>query len=378
MKLIKLPNVRLNSMSFIKVASFLVILMWGISAFAVEVNDLYQAKVPVSSQSKAERNKALSAAMASVILKVGGQEQVLDNAEIRRSLRQYNQYLTQYRYFTDKAQLMLSASFNESKINQLFQQANLPIWGSLRPQILVWLVDEHGLGRKIISESSLSGLPEIIHQFSEQRGLPLNLPLMDLTDMTAVNTSDLWGRFAEAIKAQSQRYQFDALLLVRISDSSLLAEQQSTLECNEVICQQNSEYILDWSLITEYQKFGEPYQGESKEMLLSQALRDVSNEIYQGYALSSELNNDYILNVANLESMRKYVEVSQFLSELSAVKSVTLIEVNGSVHTFKLNLLGSKNALLASLKLNKKLQQYIDPLADPYQDTIPVFYWSDE
>ena len=36
--------------------------------------------------------------------------------------------------------LFLLANFNEDKINQLFYDANLPLWGSLRPQVLLWLI----------------------------------------------------------------------------------------------------------------------------------------------------------------------------------------------------------------------------------------------
>ncbi len=68
-----------------------------------------------------------------------------------------------------------------------------PYGGSLRPQVLLWLVDEQGLSRNIISNSSASNLPFVVSEFSSQRGLPIMLPLMDLTDANKIKLSDVWG-----------------------------------------------------------------------------------------------------------------------------------------------------------------------------------------
>jgi hypothetical protein len=119
---------------------------------AVEVKDLYQASVSLNSRNNTDRAIALKEALAAVMVKVGGNKSVLDNKVIKKALNDYQLYLNQYRYQlktiqstepiiedqTQIKQLFLLASFNEDKINQLFQQTNLPIWGSLRPQELLW------------------------------------------------------------------------------------------------------------------------------------------------------------------------------------------------------------------------------------------------
>ncbi|WP_448555579.1 DUF2066 domain-containing protein [Thalassotalea montiporae] len=345
------------------------------SAAAIEVTDLYQAKVAVDSQANKDRNQAIKKAMAAVLLKVGGQESVLINGEVKRQLNRYNQYLTQYRYERDSEQLFLVAMFDENKINQLFQQQNLAIWGSLRPQILVWLLNENDLNREVVAESAGLSWPKQVNDFSEQRGLPLLLPLMDLEDTLQVNVTDLWGRFADATEQAAARYFVDANLIIRISNSSLLSEQDQQVACEGVLCQQPSWYAVDWSLLAERQQFGETYEGSDVAALLSQVLKDVASVVYQDYALSTDLNNELLIDVANVDSLTSYVEIHQFLTALSAVESVTLVEAEEQTRTFKLNLLGSKKALLASLKLNDQLQQYIDPLVGEEPGANPVFYW---
>ncbi len=373
---------------------------------AVEVKDLYQASVAINSQKSSDRAVALKKALAAVMLKVGGEKSVLNNAVIKKSLFKYQSYLNQYQYQQkswqivdtqgNEKQLFLSASFNEEKINQLFQQANLPLWGSLRPQILLWLVDEQGLTRRVMSNSSASNLPFMVNEFSAQRGLPIMMPLMDLTDNHQIKVSDIWGRFQEPIKEASRRYLPEAIVVMRISNSSLVVSDNNELEDSMSDCgllcaaplTKEQNFVLDWSLldwnvIKGQQKFSKQYQGTVPHTLLLQGLSDITELIYQRYALSTTSQNDYVIEVANVDTLTTYVEVFNFLSNLSAVKSITLLNAKGNARRFELQLLGSEESLLASLKLNKKLTQYIDPLAqynvveslESAEKLIPVFYW---
>ena len=377
--------------------SILVTLLLPFNAFSLEVNDLYQARVSVDSQASHHRKNAIKNALRAVMVKVGGENTVLDNKILKTAIKNSNNYITKYRYIRKNDQLYLVANFNEDKINQLFQQANLAIWGSLRPQVLLWFIDERGLTRTIMSNSTSSNLPSLVNVFSAQRGLPMLLPLMDLTDATQVNISDLWGRFEQPIYQASERYFAEAIVVMRLSDSSLLTvdelaepnvqqdnkdtlqeTKQETIDNCGLLCvdeAKKSHFALDWVLFSQNQRYTQVYEGANKEALTKQALSDITELIYQKYALSTTGDNDYLIEVANVDSLKAYTELFEFLSNLSAVKSVTLINAKGATRQFKLKLLGSESALLASLKLNKQLKQYIDPLAVVDPLAIPVFHW---
>lgn len=340
---------------------------------AIEVTDLYQARISVTSQASGDRNKALQQAMQLVFVKVGGQESILSNKILRQAQRKVSQYVTQYRYERKNEKLYLVAAFDENKINQLFQKANLSLWGSLRPQVLIWLVTENKFERNILSESDNSIFPTMIEDFSSTRGLPITLPLMDLQDSLEVNIADLWGRFVDPVQLVSSRYLVDDVVVLRLSNSSLLPTIDTT-ECETLLCQENS-YVLDWTFVTEEKPLSKSYYGNNQEELLGLALKDISNHIYQQYALSTEITNEFILDVANVNSLSTLVDLNDFLVNLSAVESVKLVSATGTVRRFKLTLLGSKKALMASLKLNKQLQQIIDPLAEIDIKAVPVFNW---
>jgi len=374
---------------------------------AVEVKGLYQASIAINSQNSSDRSHALKKALAAVMLKVGGEKSILDNKIIKRSLKNHHLYLSQYRYQHktlqvanlqgNKKQLFLIASFNKDKINQLFQSVSLPLWGSLRPQVLLWLVDEQGLIRRIMSNSSASNLPFMVNEFSAQRGLPIMMPLMDLTDANQIKVSDVWGRFQQPIKEASSRYLAEAIAVMRISNTSLVSLESHNKEVLEpddcgLLCVQSQakkqNYVLDWSLldwslIKGQQKFSQQYVGNVPQELLQQGLADITELIYQRYALSTTSQHDFVIEVANVDSLATYVDVFDFLNDLSSVKTVTLLSAKADSRRFNLQLLGSTDALLASLKLNKQLTLFVDPLAqfnEPLSEEepekrVPIFYW---
>ncbi|GAA6204489.1 DUF2066 domain-containing protein [Thalassotalea sp. SU-HH00458] len=351
-----------------------------LSTNAVEVKDLYVAKVAVESQGSNDRNRALKQTLRAVLIKVGGHQSVLNHQAIRAQLNRYNNFVTHYRYERHAEQQYLLASFDEAKINQLFVDANLPIWGSLRPQVVLWLVDEQGLTRQVVSENSSSSLVETVAEFSSLRGLPIAMPLWDITDTNVISASDIWGRFSQPIYHASKRYQAEAIIVVRLSDNSLLTEEQLITNADgcELLCQ--SAVALDWGYLSADNvdlppQFSKRYQGFNRSELLSQALSDITDDIYQRYALSTEENNHFEIDVANIDSLARYVQVSQFLQELSSVQAVRLTQAEGQVRRFSLTLLGSKQAFLASLKLNKVLNQRIDILNPILDEKVPVFYW---
>lgn len=346
---------------------------------AIEVENLYSAKVVVGSQSAADRNQALKKALAVVILKVGGKK--IEHPLVSQAIKNYNQYVNQYQYTRSSKLTYLDVSFNEEKINNLFKASDLAIWGRLRPQVMVWVVEENGLARNLLSATSNSAIPVAIDAFSQLRGLPLIMPIMDLTDLSALTVTDVWGRFSQPVAQASKRYFAESIVVVRISNNSLVM-QEETDNC-QPLCQ-TQPLVLDWSLMADAQNehsqvFSEQYQGEDALEMLNRALSDITDVIYQQYALSTSNSNELLIDVANISSLPELIAVSEFLGELSAVESVQLVSAQGSNRRFKLSLIGSQQALLASLKLSEELNQYIDPLAGPAQkNDIAVFFWGDE
>ena len=348
----------------------LVLLLPSPISLALEVNDLYQANVVVDTQDRIQREQAIKEALQGVFLKVGGKKSVLSHEVLKKAQQMASRYVSQYRYQRIDSQLSLIVSFNEEKVNQLFKEANLPLWGSLRPQVLLWLIDEQGVNRSIVGSSADSIIPSSVNEFSTQRGLPIVMPLMDLTDSTQVVLSDFWGYFPEQIQQASLRYFADTIVVMRVSDSSLVDVNENTVQSNALddvscglLCEQQELVIpkvLDWRVFTQGVHYTQKYQGVDKVSLINQGLSDITELIYHSYALLASAESDFVIEVNNVTSLTSDIQLFDFLKALSAVNAVTLISAQGDVRQFKLDLIGSKASFLASLKLNDKLMQQFD------------------
>ena len=62
------------------------------------------------------------------------------------------------------------------------------------------------------------------------------------------------------------------------------------------------------------------------------------------------MHNEFVMDVANVDSLTTYVEITDFLTAMSSVQEMMLLQANGNNHRFKLRLLGSKQAFFIFTK----------------------------
>ena len=354
---------------------FIYLIFISLHVQGVEVKDLYLAKVPVDNQSLKARNQAIKHAFEIVLVKIGGRSEILDEPLIKSTLVRYQQFVSAYRYERQDQQLNIVASFDEKKVNDLFAESELPIWGSLRPQVVMWILLEEKLKRRVLSDVEFHSIIQTVKEFSADRGLPIVIPLMDLSDSQNITMPDLWGRFYAPINRASARYQAEATVVMRVSDVVRGPTADEEIDCSP-ICKKT--YQLDWQFIEEEGAavVGSEYIGNELQLMVQQALVDLTDVVYQDYAINVNAEQTLLVNVADADSLADTMRVSEYLNNLSVVQSVTLVKVNESVRQFKLELLGTKAAFIASLSLDNALQQRLDPLAPVDPDAIPVLYWS--
>lgn len=205
---------------------------------------LYDVQVPVASQTAAERRQAASGALAELLGRVTGATRLPDRAAIRAALRDAERYALRYKYTTvdplaggvDGAptSLLLDLRFDAEAVLALLRDAQLPIWGSDRPAILVLLAVRRGVtdrtapvsGRARLSRGQTDGAGAVIGADSadvwrvglaeqaRRRGVALVWPLLDMGD-SALTTAAVWGRFWELLEASATRYEPDFILIGR-------------------------------------------------------------------------------------------------------------------------------------------------------------------
>ncbi|MEJ2691697.1 MAG: DUF2066 domain-containing protein, partial [Candidatus Thiodiazotropha sp.] len=155
-------------------------LLMATAVRAETVSNLYEAESPVVGQGSEARAEAIRDAFARVLVKVSGDRGLLSNPEIDKLLKRASSYVQQYRYRmlqedlapseADKPDRVLWVRFDERAVNRLLRQSGVPVWGDTRPTVLVWLGEERGAARSLLSLEQRARLKATLLYAADARG----------------------------------------------------------------------------------------------------------------------------------------------------------------------------------------------------------------
>lgn len=316
---------------------------------AVQVDDLYQARVPVEDQGAGQRAQALQTAMREILTRIAGPFSLGDHPGIAQALKTPARYVVQYRYREERVmdeeseqpreQLLLWAQFEQQAIERLLRDNRLPTWGRQRPATLVWAAVEDGSQRRLLGGDTVSPIRDKLMEQAHRRGIPLLFPLLDLQDQRHLNFADVWAGFADAIREASSRYSAEAVLRVRLSRS------------------QSDRWQARWTLYDQQQE----YRWESADTELGPVLKSgvdgTADRLASRYAMKPGERTDAHLtvNVADVNSVRDYARLEHYIGSRAYVKESAVVEVSGSDVRFELVVRGDPEHFVRTLALGNVL-----------------------
>ncbi len=174
---------------------------------------LYEAEVPVGSQSDAARGPALSRALAQVLGKISGDASAGSRPGVGQELRRAAQYAEHYDYRQDEGvsatgapsfQTTLVVRFDREAVDGLAAALGLPIWPEPRPKPVLWLAIDDGSGPRLVSLQQNNVVRPVLDR-ARQRGYQLGLPRGSAAEQAGVGA--IWRGDAAAIARLSARYQ---------------------------------------------------------------------------------------------------------------------------------------------------------------------------
>ncbi|MEW8264057.1 MAG: DUF2066 domain-containing protein [Candidatus Thiodiazotropha taylori] len=345
---------------------FLALLLGSYSVVHAEaVTNLYEAEVAVFGQGGEARSKGIREAFAGVLVKVSGDSGLLDDPQVEQLLKRGSRLVQQYRYKPlpnppeevdeETPDRLLWARFDARAVNRLLRESGVPVWGETRPSMLLWLGQEEGARRSLISPDRATSLKQQLTQTADARGLPLVWPLMDIEDQRAVQVSDLWGGFEENIRRASDRYLPDVILVGRLSYRG-----QGSWRGEWIL------YLPD--KINRWQSYAETRAGVAKEGMEQAvdalALRFAPQQVSQGI---SSLR----LRVHGLTQLADYALVQDYLRSLAMIDNVDLLAADPEQVSFLLRVHGGRDALVRGIQLGSVLEPMVMQVSpDPDQPEI--------
>lgn len=292
-------------------------------SFAADVADLYQAQLPVSSQSEGERQQIAPKILSQVILKVVGDRAAISQKSLEPVLTKTDEFIQQYQYdvitspnddMTTPERLEVELLFNQEKLDSALAELGLPIWGKTRPEVLIWSAVEEGEQRTILSMDKVGmEIVDSLNQCAIGRGLPILFPVMDLDDQRQVKFTDVWAGFSDTVEAASQRYGTTTLLMIK------------TVVLDDGLVQ------VDWHARINGQSEQWQSRGEIKTVMssgvdeltdrLARQFSHVQVAQQSNHLITLEIND--VNNYSDYEQLVNYVTNLQYISD---VKVFNLVE----------------------------------------------------
>lgn len=314
------------------------------------VSNLYQQSELVVGQSLAERGQAAAAALATVVVRVSGQPQALDAAEVQAALASPDRYVEAFRYESGNATLerdgvqvpatTLVLNFSPAGVENLLRQAGLPLWPANRPAVLLWLVtDDLQAGRQMVSLQGDSPAAAAVQTAAATRGLPLVLPLMDLEDQVALNAEDLWSLDHSVIEEASARYGVGAILVGRYSQTS------------------SGRWLSAWVLLHKQDRQVFDAEGNSEAEVLQYALNASSDYLAGIYAINTRGGavDAVVMEIEQVEAFADYAKALSYLQALAMVRELDVVAIEGNRVRVLLRTEGEMSQLQNALELDYRL-----------------------
>ncbi len=314
---------------------------------AETVGNLYEAETPVAGQGSEARADGILEAFAQVLVKVSGDRALLSNPDIDKLLKRASSYVQQYRYrlpgggrgAEDTSGRLLWVRFDERAVNRLLRDSGVPVWGGTRPSVLVWLGEERGAARSLVSLEQQGDLKAALERTARARGLPLVLPLMDMEDRNAMPVSDLWGGFESDIRRASERYLPDVILVGRLSN-------------------RGGDWEGNWTLYLPDKTNRWQTRGDSRLALASEGVQQAADALALRFAPQqvSEGSTSLRIRVHGLTRLEDFVLVRDYLQSLAMIERLDLLGAEPETIGFLVRIQGGREVLERGIQLGAVLE----------------------
>jgi hypothetical protein len=312
---------------------------WSATLPAATFPSLYTVTVDVDPDAPDPEAAAMQTAMGRLLIRVTGKREAAFDPELTPLIDAPRNYVQSFGQ-PDAGKMQIG--FIESDVDSELRALSWPVWGEERPMTLLWLAVDLGDGERAILSANgrqpewsqamaeyMENLQTELERVADERGLPLTLPLMDLQDLTAISFAEVWGGFDSQIRAASDRYRPDAVLVGRLGVNPFGTRAQ-------------------WTLL----------RGGGRQVAVGSSLGDGLNWVADRYADEYSVlggARTARIEVLGVQSLADYGRVLSYLERLSVLQSVDVEGFDGNVLNLRVTTRGDQSVLERVLTLGAVL-----------------------
>jgi uncharacterized protein len=312
----------------------------SLASHAETVKNLYQVRQPVSGQTPEVRDQATQQALDTLVLRLTGDPKAAQSPGLAALRKDPQQIISQYGFDAGPPEV-LKVDFDPATTEQALRRAGLSLWGANRPSILGWWLNDSTEGSSLVGDGQASAAP--LRRAAQHRGLPLRLPLADLSEQIVATAPNLEGTDAAPLRGASERYNADALLAVHARE-------------------EGGQWQAKWHLWLGDKKEAGSVEGADQAAVADAVMLAVSERLAPRFVVKPGASGEQLLEVQGM-NLERYATLGRLLEPFGA----RLQSVDGDRTLYRVN--GSAEQLKAQLSL-AKLQEV--PAGEASAPTAPV------
>lgn len=264
----------------------------AVPAGAEPLQRLYQVREPVTGQQAAEREQALQRAFDTLLLRLTGSAQTLEQAEVAALRKDPQQLVSKYAYEDDR----LVVEFDPATTQRQLRQAGVALWGADRPSVLTWWLDETPEGAQLAADGQ-DGV-RALHEAAQHRGLPLLLPIADLDEQLLATPETFASNVLQRLREPAERYDADVLLAVHAR-------------------QADGGWTANWALARGETTSKGQAKGEDRAALADAVMLAVAGDLAPHYVVAAGAAQELTVEVLGADVSR-FAELERLLQPFAA------------------------------------------------------------
>jgi hypothetical protein len=353
-----------------RIVSLACLLLLSLPSWSARTVDVYaDSAILAQSATDQDQNKAVREALGRVLIRATGEADIASEARTGPLLRNASDYLSTFRFQSSDTLLTnvlgesiptkrMVMQFDQQAIEQWLVTNRYPVWGTRRPELLLWLADRLEGRDRVLTDGDNHDLAVALSDRLNERGLPVLLPIMDLNDTLNVSFTDIYGLFSGDIESASERYPSDAIVLGR------LMQQSGSYQADVVFLMRDNRERLQVT-------------GETETELMQALADELSNRIADQYAvlLDPSMVGQLSLRVNNVAGLSTLASVERYLESLNVVTDITLRHVSADSVQFDLEISGDRNQLRDVLALDRRIVPVEELTLEAQLDDELVYLW---
>lgn len=308
----------------------------SLQVHAETVSNLYQVREPVASQTPEERTQATQRALETLVLRLTGDPKAFASPGLAAVRQDPQQIISQYGYDAGPPE-SLQVDFDMASTDSALRGAGLPTWGSNRPSILSWWLNDSVEGSSLVGDGQSSAEP--LRRAAQHRGLPLRLPLADLSEQGIGTAQTIDASDPAALREASERYSADALLAVHAKE-------------------EGGQWTGTWRLWQGDKREQGKAEGADQAALADAVMLSVSQRLASRFVAKPGASSEMTLLVEGM-NLERYAQIGRLLEPYGGRPKT----VDGDKVLYKVT--GSADQLRAQLGLAKLQEVPAQPVPAP-------------